>query len=228
MNPIAPKSIIVSIDLSLSFDAILSNLKLNNYDASALYLALEMEQQGLKRKPVEIALRRALLGNDGLDKQKILSSIKGAETRRRKRIVRKIYASTTIWAMEEIRKIYPDYTYDMLAKDLKVTKKKKPKQTRGYRHSQIRSLFYKIREDKYEGDMMNKYAHLLVRHCENYRKPVVMDVVRDNKVVSFEFPPTIEESKLKSFMIAVTTGEPLEDLQQRYIHVRYNTSGLNK
>lgn len=222
-----PKSIIVSIDLNLSFDEILSNLKLNNYGASALNLALEMEQQGLKRKPVEIALRRALLGN-GLDKQKILSSIKAAETRRRKRIVRKIYTNTTIWAMEEIRKIYPHYTYDMLAKDLKVTKKKKPKQTRGYRHNQIRSLYHRIREDKYEGDMINKYAHLLVRHCDNYNKPVVMDVVRDNKVVSFLFPPTIDESKLKSFIIAVNTGEPLEDLQQRYIDVRYNTSGLNK
>jgi|SRR5690606_18316906 len=228
MHHTSQQSIIVSIDLNLSFDEILSNLQVNNYDGSALFLALEMERQGLQRKPVEIALRRAMLGKDGLDKKKILSSIKAAETRRRKRIVRKIYASTTIWAMEEIRKIYPNYDYDMLQKDLRIEKKRKSKNTKGYRHNQIQRLFQEIRSNKYEGDMMNKYAHLLVRHCENYRKPVVMDVRRNNQLVTFVFPPTIDEDKLKSFINAIASGSSLDELQNKYIQVRYNTSGLNK
>lgn len=228
MNLVEQKSLIVSIDLDLSFDQILSNLRIQNYDASALYLAIQMEQEGMKRKPVEIALRRALLGKKGLDRDNILSYIRGSETRRRKRIVRKIYASTTIWAMHEIKKIYPSYTYEMLADDLKITKKKTPKITKGYRHSQIRSLFYRIREENYEGDTINKLSHLLVRHCENYRKPVIMDVLRENNAYTFQFPPTIDERKLKSFMIAIANGESIQNLQERYINTRYNTSGLNK
>ena len=130
--------------------------------------------------------------------------------------------------MIEIRTIYPEYTYEMLAQDLKIAKKDKPKQCRGYRYNQIRKRFRMIKEDGYTGDQINRLSHLLARHCSNYRKPIVMDIVRGGKTYSYQFPATIDERKMKTFIQAISNGNSIDDLQSLYIKTSYNTSGLDK
>lgn len=217
-----------AINLSLSFDDILKDLIIHTYDSEAIFQALKTEREGLKRKTVESALRRAMGDKKALDKAKILSSIKGAETRRRKRIVRSIYSNNSIWGMIEIRKIYPEYTHEMLAHDLKISKKDKPKKCKGYRYNQICKLFKMIKEDGYTGDQINRLSHLLARHCSNYRKPIVMDIIREGKTYSYQFPATIDERKMKAFIQAISNGDSIDELQSLYVKTRYNTSGLDK
>lgn len=205
------------INLNLSFEDILQLLIDGQYQLDSLFHALKIEREGMNRKNVIIAIRRTINNKKGLSLRSINSSIKASETRRRKRIVKNIYSKTSIWALDEIRKIYPDYTEEMFYKDLQpVKKRKRTKEREGYRYVQMKKLATALKDAKYEGNLVNKYAHLFSRHLHNINKPIVCDVVRDDKTYIFDFPANTPEHKVKKFILAVNNGDNLDTLEQHY------------
>lgn len=138
--------------LNLGFEDILQLLIDGEYQFESLFSALKTEREGKNRRNVIIAIRRTINNKKGLSIRSINSSIKASETRRRKRIVRNIYSKTSIWALDEIRNIYPDYTEEMFYKDLQpVKKRQRTKERDGYRYKMILAPISIFHNKSFEG-----------------------------------------------------------------------------
>lgn len=207
------------LNLQRSFEEIISDLTRIEYSYTVLFQALASERKGYNRKAVCIAIGRVLTGNKKLDIKSILSAVQRVETRRRKRIVRKIYKETTIWAMEEIRNIYPEYTYEMLEKDLLV-KKPKRKVKLNFRINQQATI---VKELRTITDVNSKEYHALCNrfawHQNNMNKPIILIIRKNSECYEFSFPSSSKEETIKNFakraLSKTTTIEEIFEMRKR-------------
>jgi len=188
------------LNLERSLEQLLEDLKNNKYSYPSLFNALDSERKGFNRKGVCIAISRVLIGSENLEIKSILSAVQRVETRRRKRIVRKIYKRTTIWALDEIRKFYPDYTFDMLRGDLLEKRKKKAVPKLNFRINQQATI---IKELAKISDVNSKEYHSLCNrfawHQNNMNKPIKLIITKEGEGYEFSFPSTTKEETIKIF-----------------------------
>lgn len=207
------------INLNVDFNGLLDDLKANRYGYADILDALRKEETGENRKPVIIALRRALDGSTNLDAGNILRAIRAAETRRRRRIVNKIYNTNPIWMWDEIRKHYPGYTEEMLATDLYKPKKVRRCQTsperESFRSRQISKLYDAL---KYGHDKLseNQVANLIANHINNFGKRLYYTIDKGNESVTYSFKARETEDNVKKFLSEVANCRTIAEVNALY------------
>lgn len=215
------------INLNNDFIGILTDLKSTEYQYPQILQALRDEEGGQNRKPVIIALRRALDGSDNLDSNSIYRAIKASETRRRRRIVNKAYMTNPIWMWDIIRKHYPDYTEDMLPRDLYQPKRIRKCITAGelesFRGSQIRKLYDAI-NNGHETLSQNAIANLIANHINNYGKRLYFTVKKGNESQTYSFRPKETETNIKKFLTRIPSCNSIQEVDTLFdgiINPRY-------
>ncbi len=191
---------------------------------------LDSELQTNKRPAVMIALRQ-LYQNFGkaegqqaaLTETGIRRKVELQEQRTRRNFVRRVYQKNKLFAMEEIKTKYPEYTEAMLAADLHRTKKsakrKKHKPVTDLRQCQLGKLAHRLKynqlDDKAYHDTCNRIA--ILQQAHRLRLPVPLLVNLQKEALVYSFPWKIREGVVKEFVaLANQTGMTHQTLKERH------------
>lgn len=200
---------------------------LNTGEVSKL---LDIELQTEKRPAVLIALRQ-LYQNFGkpADKQSALTetgirrNIELQQQRTRRNFVRRVYQKNKLFAMEEIRTKYPEYTEAMLTADLhqkkKAAKRTKHKPVTDLRQCQLQKLAHRLKyvelDEKDYNDTCNRIAILQKAH--SLRLPVPLLVKLKKEALVYSFPWRIREGVVKEFVALANKADMTHEiLQERH------------
>src|SRR5690606_10501914 len=127
-----------------------------------------------------------------------------------------------IWMWDEIRKVYPDYTQEMLAKDLYKPKRKKrslaPSERESFRTRQIIKLYdaYKDGHDKFS---QNKIAGMIANHLNNYGSRLYYTIDKGTKSMTYSFRPKESESNIKKFLTRVPQCKTIEEVNKVFYSI---------
>lgn len=185
-----------------------------HYSVQQISELLNKEQQGEKRMTILILLRelyksRATGQTEGFNmtitqiERKALIS----QQRTRRNYVRRVYRKNKLFALEEIRAKYPDYTEAMLQADLFVKKsrrcrKKKSKPIVDLRRCQLEKLARKLSlEDLSEHDYHHTCCRIvLLQNAHKLRLPIRLTVTLNQNKLVYSFNWRIRENVVKSFV----------------------------
>ncbi|PAW95068.1 hypothetical protein CKK33_16830 [Mucilaginibacter sp. MD40] len=191
---------------------------------------LDDELKTQKRPAVLIALRQ-LYQNFGkpddkqspLAEQAIRRKVELQQQRTRRNFVRRVWQKNKLFAMEEIRVKYPDYTANMLAADLhqkkKTAKRKKHKPVTDLRQCQLQKLAHRLKyaqlDEKDYHDTCNRIA--ILQQAHSLRLPVPLLVNLQKEALVYSFPWKIREGVVKNFVtLANKPGMTHQALQERH------------
>lgn len=211
------------INLEQSFEDIFNVLLKNTFDESVLFQALSTERKNQNRKPVIYALIRCINGKKGTESftiEKIMQSVKAMETKARKRFVRNTYKKTSIWAIEEIKKKYPNYTESNLIDDLKPKKKsRKIKLLTSFRDKQIEKLYKLIMGIDESHENYNKYCNMIATNINSYNKAITYQVSKEDKTKTFTFPAKTKEEIVVTFLKGISKAKTINEVDKIYNHL---------
>ncbi len=195
-----------------------------------IYEMLCTEQEGKNRLAILILLRELyknivaepedkVLVTDEMVNRKVFLS----QERTRKNFVRRIYHKNKLFAMEEIRIKYKDYTEEMLQTDL-IVKNSKPKRKKrkpivDLRRCQLEKLAHRLLSvDLNERDYHNTCCRIvMLQNAHDCRLPIPLTVTLTKETFIYSFDWRTRESVVKSFVtLANTTGMTHEELRKRY------------
>ncbi|OJW13926.1 hypothetical protein [Mucilaginibacter sp. 44-25] len=201
-----------------------------HYSLQQISELLNKEQQGEKRMTILILLRelyksRATGQTEGFNitiaeiERKALMS----QQRTRRNYVRRVYQKNKLFALEEVRAKYPDYTEAMLQADLLVKKrrfrKKKSKPIVDLRRCQLEKLARKL---NFENLSEHDYHHtccriVLLQNALKLRLPIRLTVTLNKNKLIYSFNWRTRESVVKSFVgLANAKGMTHEQLALRH------------
>ncbi len=201
-----------------------------HYSVQQISELLNKEQQGEKRMTILILLRelyksRATGQTEGFKitiveiERKALMS----QQRTRRNYVRRVYQKNKLFALEEVRAKYPDYTEAMLQADLLVKKrrfrKKKSKPIVDLRRCQLEKLARKLNfEDLSEHDYHHTCCRIvLLQNAHKLRLPIRLTVTLNKNKLIYSFNWRTRESVVKSFVgLANAKGMTHEQLALRH------------
>jgi hypothetical protein len=211
----------------------------HHYPVAEIGKMLDEEQHGQKRLPVLIVLRelyktlatgepKPLSITDKQVERKVSLSV----IRTRRNLVRRVFRQNRLFALEEIRKKYPDYTEAMLASDLYIKKKdnprKKKKPVLDYRRCQLEKLAKKLQaEDLNEKDYHQTCCHIvLLQHAHDLRLPIPKSVTYHKQTEVYSFHWKTRESVIKSFVQQANSSgmnhEQLAKIHEQMISSNYS------
>jgi hypothetical protein len=198
---------------------------------------MDEEQAGEKRPAVLILLRelykntvlapeeKAVITEAKIDRKVFLS-----QERSRKNYVRRVFAHNQLFALEEIRGKYPDYTEAMLWLDLKKRKtklkRKKRKPVLDLRRCQLLKLAHRLRS----GELSESEYHatccrmVMLQQAHDGRLPIPLRVNIRKETLVYSFDWRTREGVVKSFVeLANTKGMTHEALKKRYLEMVSST-----
>jgi hypothetical protein len=146
-----------------------------------------------------------------------------SQQRSRKNFARRIYYKNKLFALEEIRLRYPDYTESMLLTDLQIkshkTKRKKHKPTTDLRRCQLEKLAARL----CSGALDEKEYHqvccrmVILQNAHDHRLPIPLTVTFNKETLVYSFSWRTRENVVKSFVsLANAKGMNHEELGKRY------------
>jgi len=198
--------------------------------ASEVAKLLDDELQTHKRPTVLIALRQLYqnFGKPGdeqtpLAEQGIRRKVELQQQRTRRNFVRRVWQKNKLFAMEEIRLKYPDYTADVLTADLhqkkKTAKRKKLRPVTDLRQCQLQKLAHRLKytqlDEKDYNDTCNRIA--ILQQAHSLRLPVPLLVNLQKEALVYSFPWKIREGVVKDFVaLANKPGMTHQALQERH------------
>lgn len=149
-----------------------------------------------------------------------------ANTRRRN-TVRRIFKKNKLFALHEIREIYPDYIVDMLDDDLKTKPKKKElpkgKMKEDFRSSQLRKIKDSLKYDELDNVAYSKLCVKFAFYTSslNSKRNIVLPVKIEGIKIEYYFKWYTEEDIIKKFHASANsegmTHEKLGDIQKRLL-----------
>lgn len=191
---------------------------------------LDAEQAG-ENRPLILTLLREYYKNIVLpeservkpEEDKVIRKTAMAQQRRRKNFVRRVYQRNKLFALEEIRQTYPDYTETSLLADLKMRppkpKRKKHKPITDLRRCQLEKLAKRLKN----GDLDEKEYHqtcckmVMLWQAHEQRLPIPLTVKISGEVLVYSFDWQTRENVVKSFAeLANTKGITHDQLKERY------------
>jgi hypothetical protein len=198
---------------------------------------MDKEQAGEKRPAVLILLlelykntvlpveEKAVITKAVIDRKVCL-----AQERTRKNHVRRVFAHNKLFALEEIRGKYPEYTEAMLWADLKVKKpkmkRKKHKPVLDLRRCQLLKLAHRLQS----GELFETQYHetccqmVMLQQAHDLRLPVPLKVTIHKETLVYSFDWRTHEGVVKSFVnLANSKGMTHEALQKRYLEMVSST-----
>lgn len=202
-----------------------------HYSVQQISKLLNKEQQGEKRMAILILLRelykRMATGQTeclNITIEQIEHRALISQQRTRRNYVRRVYRKNKLFALEEIRAKYPDYTEAMLQADLFVKKrrrcrKKKSKPIVDLRRCQMEKLARKLSlEDLSEHDYHHTCCRIvLLQNAHKLRLPIQLTVTLNKNKLVYSFNWRTRESVVKSFVGLVNTpGMTHDQLGQRH------------
>ncbi len=206
----------------------------DKYSAKEIGEMLRKEQQGEKRLTILILLRE-LYKHSALQKESSLQitadlierkALRSLE-RTRKNFIRRVFSKNKLFALLEIRTRYPDYSEDMLARDLhsKPGKKKakKRKQVKDLRRSQLEKLAFKLRSPELTVEEYNTTCNriVLLQNAHNRRLPIPLTVKLQGQTLVYSFNWQTREQVVKSFVeLANKPGITHEQLGANYKEIK--------
>jgi hypothetical protein len=185
-----------------------------------IYEMLHTEQEGKKRLAVLILLRELyknivaepedkVLVTDEMVNRKVFLS----QERTRKNFVRRIYHRNKLFAMEEIRERYKDYTEEMLYADL-IIKNSKPKRKKrkpivDLRRCQLEKLAHRLQSADLNGkDYHNTCCRMvMLQNAHDHRLPIPLTVTLNKETILYSFNWRTRESVVKSFVDLANTKD---------------------
>lgn len=202
----------------------------NSLSAAEVANLLDDELQTQKRPAVLIALRQLYqnFGKPGneqtpLAEQGIRRKVELQQQRTRRNFVRRVWQKNKLFAIEEIKAKYPDYTANMLAADLhqkkKAAKRKKHKPVTDLRQCQLQKLAHRLKyaglDEKDYNETCNRIAILQQAHSQRLPVPLLVNLQKEALVYSF--PWKIREGVVKDFVaLANKPGMTHKDLKERH------------
>jgi hypothetical protein len=212
----------------------------DSYSAKEIGEMLRKEQQGEKRLTILILLRE-LYKNSALQKESSLQitadlierkALRSLE-RTRKNFIRRVFSKNRLFALSEIRTRYPDYSEDMLARDLlrKPGKKKakKRKQVKDLRRSQLEKLAFKLRSPELTVEEYNTTCNriVLLQNAHDRRLPIPLTVKLQGETLVYFFNWQTREQVVKSFVeLANKPGITHEQLGANYKEITASSYSL--
>jgi len=217
--PLAPQAIKTAVKIPEKIDEGISQYirdlisKGAELTAEEISGMLRIEQEGEKRLAVLILLRELYKNvvkeekdkgsiNENMLNRKVMLS----KERTQRNFVRRVYRHNKLFALEEIRRRYPDYEESMLFNDIRIKnskiKSKKCKPVLELRRCQLEKLAFKLKnEDLPEKEyqlICNKIS--MLQHAHNCRLPIPL-LVKINDITSvYSFGWRTRESVVKSFV----------------------------
>ncbi|NHA05581.1 hypothetical protein G7092_17350 [Mucilaginibacter sp. HC2] len=191
---------------------------------------LKQEQQGEKR-PTILILLRELYKNKATGKTERLAITAEqierkafiSQERTRRNTVRRVYKKNPLFALEEIRTKYPDYSEGMLPCDLMTgkikVKKTKCKPVLDLRRCQLKKLTHKLLAGNLNArDYQNTCCRIvMLQNAHNLRLPIPLTVTLNRQTLVYAFNWRTRETVVKSFVeLANTRGMTHEELGRRY------------
>jgi hypothetical protein len=181
---------------------------------------LRTEQEGKKRVTVLILLRELYKNTVAEPEDRVLVTDKMvnrkvflSQQRTRKNFVRRIYHKNKLFAMEEIRTRYKDYTEEMLHTDL-IIKKCKPKRTKrkpitDLRRCQLEKLAHRLQySDLNDKDYHNTCCRMvMLQNAHDHRLPIPLTVTLNKETILYSFDWRTRESVVKSFVDLANTED---------------------
>jgi len=211
----------------------------HRYPVAEIGKMLDKEQQGLKRLPVLIVLRelyKSLASGEpqplNLTPEQVERKASHSEMRTRRNFVRRVYKQNRLFALEEIRLKYPDYTEAMLQTDLKIKRQKqrhkKRKPILDYRRSQLIKLAHRLKEGNLDESAYQKTCCqiVLLQQAHDLRLHIPKPVTFNKQTEVYSFHWKTRESVVKSFVqLANSTGMNHEKLSK--IHTEMTGSNYS-
>jgi hypothetical protein len=209
--------------------AYLGNLMARGESLTAAEISelMDKEQAGEKRPAVLIlpVEEKAVITEAVIDRKVFF-----AQERSRKNHVRRVFAHNKLFALEEIRGKYPEYTEAMLLEDLKVNKgkvkRKKHKPVLDLRRCQLMKLAHRLQS----GELSEAEYHatccwmVMLQQAHDLRLPIPLKVTIRKETLVYSFDWRTREGVVKSFVdLANTKGMTHEALQKRYSEMASST-----
>jgi uncharacterized LabA/DUF88 family protein len=188
---------------------------------------LKSEQEGEKR-PLILTLLREYYKNAAenkkgiVDEAKIKRKVLVSEERSRRNFVRRVYAKNKLFAMEEIRQRYQQYSAEQLQVDLHIRKskikRKKQKLLLDLRRCQLQKLASKLRNDLSETEYQQLCNRIvLLQNAHDLRLPIPLTVKMQGETLVYDFDWRTREGVVKNFVaLANKKGMTHTDLKEHY------------
>jgi hypothetical protein len=213
----APKKLVMDSEEQESMRELIANG--HRYTAKEIADLMDREQAGEKRLPFMILLRELYKSLADSESPKPLITAEQIERkaflsmeRTRKNFVRRVYHKNKLFALEEIRVKYPDFTAEALQKDLfkkrNGNKKKKHKPIVDLRRCQLVKLAQKLDvENLSEEDYQNTCNRIvMLQNAHNLRLPIPLTVTINKETLVYSFKWQTRESVVKSFVTLANTS----------------------
>ncbi|QEM07893.1 hypothetical protein DIU31_031940 [Mucilaginibacter rubeus] len=188
------------------------------------------ELQAQKRPAVLIALRQLYQNfekpeekRNALTEERIKRKVALQQQRKRRNLARRVWQKNKLFALQEIRVKYPDYTEEMLLADLHIKKKKekrkKHKPVTDLRGCQLQKLAHRLKyvplDEKEYHNTCNRIA--ILQQAHSLRLPVPLVVNLEKETLVYSFPWRIREGVVKDFVaLANKAGMTHQALQERH------------
>lgn len=191
----------------------------HQYPVAEIGTMLDEEQQGLKRIPVLIVLRelyRSLANGNPepllITAQQVERKANLSALRTRQNLARRVIKQNRLFALEEIRQRYPNYTAAMLDSDLSVKgnkavpKRKKP--VLDYRRCQLAKLARRLKEDALDESQYYKTCCQIVilQQAHDLRLPIPKAVTFAKQTEVYSFHWKTRETVIKAFVEQANTA----------------------
>ncbi|NHA02669.1 hypothetical protein G7092_02615 [Mucilaginibacter sp. HC2] len=199
-------------------------------NSAEVYKMLTDELQAQKRPAVLIALRQLLQNfekpeakRNAITEERIKRKVVLQQQRTRRNFARRVYQKNKLFALQEIRTKYPDYSEESLMADLHVARKKekrsKHKPVTDLRGCQLQKLAHRLKyvplEEKDYNDTCNRIA--ILQQAHNLRLPVPLMVNLQKEKLVYSFPWKIREGVVKDFVaLANKPGMTHQALRERH------------
>lgn len=199
-------------------------------NAAEIAKMLNDELKAQKRPAVLIALRQLYQNfekpeekRNTLTEERIKRKVELQQQHTRRNLARRVYQKNKLFALQEIRLKYPDYTEAMLLADLHIKKKKekrkKYKPVTDLRGCQLQKLAHRLKymplDEKEYNDTCNRIA--ILQQAHSLRLPVPLVVNLEKETLVYSFPWRIREGVVKDFVaLANKAGMTHQALQERH------------
>lgn len=211
----------------------------HHYPVAEIGKMLDEEQRGLKRMPILILLRELYKSLATAEPQPLTITVEQlqqkeavSEQRTRRNFVRRVYKQNRLFALEEIRLKYPDYTEPMLQEDLKSKRKKdahiRHKPILAYRRCQLIKLAKRLKEENLNETEYQKTCcqMVIMQHAHDLRLPIPKPVTYARHTEVYSFNWKTRESVIKSFVQQANSAgmnhEQLAKIHEQMISSNYS------
>ncbi|WEA01759.1 hypothetical protein [Mucilaginibacter sp. SJ] len=179
--------------------------------ATEISKLLDKEQQEDKRPDMLTALRLLYLNTAQEQKVTVTEAVVQRKVRiaaegARRNFVRRVYAANKLFALEEIRQRYPEYTEDMLGFDLsrksKRIPKKKHKPIVDLRRCQMQKYAQRLSHPETTEQEYHQACCMIpiLQNAHDQRMPISLSVTYNKKTLIYAFNWRTRETVIRSFI----------------------------